>query len=208
MNEHNEHIDDSFLNKDGLNKTPFSTPDGYFEGLEERLNLLKESSDDLGLPKNTPFSVPEGYFKQLNADQFKTDKSSGTNWYFTMSVAAIFLVCLAIFGTFDPQETESPHQTASYDGFDEPQSEWDLDESNLLAYIEDNYVNELQDEELSALLEGTDVLQDMEEEQTSEVVVTVEEAANNDDIITNIDEEDIESYLEEEYSVDELIDEL
>ncbi len=210
MSDKNEHIDDGFLNKDGLKDTPFSTPENYFDGLGDRLSMLKENPESLNISKETPFSVPDNYFDQIQAKNFmKTAKSGAGYWYVAMSVAAIFLVCFAIFGNFNASEQQSTHQTtASIET--NTQDDWDVDQSRLLAYIEDNYVSDIQDEELSVLLEGTDVLQEMKADQTSKMVesVEVEETTQETEILQDIDESDIESYLDEEYSVDELIEEL
>ena len=45
----------------------FKTPEGYFEGLTERiLNKMEDESDNL--PKSEGFQVPEGYFDSVNKE--------------------------------------------------------------------------------------------------------------------------------------------
>ena len=46
-------------------KEGFKLPDGYFEGLTDRI-LEKVAEDTSSLPKKEGFKVPEGYFDSLN----------------------------------------------------------------------------------------------------------------------------------------------
>jgi hypothetical protein len=70
------------LSNDALKKDPYSIPDNYFDGLEERLmQAIRENADyqtakeELesispflnGLKKETPYNVPQGYFENLSA---------------------------------------------------------------------------------------------------------------------------------------------
>lgn len=46
-------------------KEGFKVPDGYFEGLNQRL-LNRLDKDDLDLPEDDGFAIPEGYFDGLH----------------------------------------------------------------------------------------------------------------------------------------------
>ncbi len=46
-------------------KNPFKTPDGYFEGLSDRL-MDRISKKAPGIPENEGFRVPDGYFEGLH----------------------------------------------------------------------------------------------------------------------------------------------
>lgn len=53
---------------DGLRKeAPFRVPEGYFEGLTERVLDRLELSDPSTNVRPHPFAVPEGYFERLSA---------------------------------------------------------------------------------------------------------------------------------------------
>ena len=83
----------------------FKTPDGYFEGLTDRiLDKMKNESEDL--PKTEGFQVPEGYFDSLNKEILSNLDQPEPKVvklypykkliYTAVSIAAVFLIFIGL----------------------------------------------------------------------------------------------------------------
>lgn len=57
-------------------KMPFSLPENYFQGLEERINFLKHSGeeDEVQLSRELPYTIPTGYFENFAGDLLSSIK--------------------------------------------------------------------------------------------------------------------------------------
>lgn len=91
------------MNKSDKN-SGFKTPEGYFEGLTDKL-MGKLSEEDSVLPKKDGFTVPEDYFETLNEKirakvNKKEPKVVQLNPYrkYYFAAASIAAVALVVFG--------------------------------------------------------------------------------------------------------------
>jgi hypothetical protein len=91
------------MNKSDKNKG-FKTPEGYFEGLTDKL-MGKLSEEDSVLPEQDGFEVPEDYFETLNEKIIskidrKETKVVQLNSYrkFYFAAASVAAVALIVFG--------------------------------------------------------------------------------------------------------------
>ncbi len=92
---------------------PFKTPEGYFEGFDNRL-MDKLSQGKSNIPKEEGFTIPENYFESLHSEildkiQAKETKVIPLNSYkkYYYAAAAIAAVALLIFG-MNWKTTEEP----------------------------------------------------------------------------------------------------
>lgn len=90
------------MNKSNKNNG-FTTPEGYFEGLKDK--LLKLSEEDSLLPKDDGFVAPEGYFdtlkekiaNKINPEETKVVQLNPYRKYY-FAAASIAAIALVIFG--------------------------------------------------------------------------------------------------------------
>ncbi len=92
---------------------PFKTPEGYFEGFENRL-MEKLSQGKSNIPKEEGFAIPENYFDSIHSAvldkiQAKETKVISLKPYkkYYYAVASIAAVALLIFG-MNWKTTEEP----------------------------------------------------------------------------------------------------
>ena len=153
-------------------KEDFKTPEGYFEGLTDKL-LDKLSEEETAVfPKKDGFKVPEGYFdtlnqnikKKLNAEETKVInlRSYKKFYYVAASIAAVALV---IFGM-----NWNSSGSLTFD---------DLASSDIESYFESNEI-------------------DLSTYEIAEVL-PVEELEINDILEDQFEEENIIDYLDDTY---------
>ncbi|MGB5822341.1 MAG: hypothetical protein WBG90_22855 [Saonia sp.] len=156
-------------------KSHFKTPEGYFEGLTDRLLDKISDSGSQGketlLPKKEGFTVPDGYFKDLHhtIDQKLKEKEtqvvplrSYKKYYY--AVASIAALVLLVFGL---QWTNSDTKDISFEG---------LASSDIEAYFEDYELG----------LTSYEIAQ----------VIPVEELEINDILEDGLEQENIIDYLD------------
>ena len=105
------------LSNEGLKNSPYTIPENYFNGLEERLmqavrngadyQTAKEELETIspflnGLKKETPYSVPQGYFENLNVEinKPKTKVISITHrrWFqYAAAAVVVGIISMSVF---------------------------------------------------------------------------------------------------------------
>lgn len=184
-----------------LRDNAFSVRDDYFESLGTALKEIKHE-ESLNLSKDTPFSAPNNYIDNLGSTlKSIPSKQNSFSWTKASGIAAsiAILVCLMLFNVNNKVSDTNNTQTKTL-------SKTKTDSYNILSeeelihnYIAENYINELSIDELINELTYTsnDELLEKETDQTvSENMVDV----------SDIKTEDIEDYLEENYELDDLIE--
>ena len=146
----------------------FKTPEGYFEGLSDRI-LGKLENKSAELPPNSGFKVPEGYFDSLNEKILAKLEEKETKvvklypfkrfLYTAASVAAVILIVIGLQWQGDQDVTFE-----------------DIANMELESYFE-SYVSSVNTYELAEVLQ-------------------VEELEINDILETELDEENIVEYLD------------
>ena len=160
----------------------FKTPEGYFEGLTERL-LEKMKDESAEIPKSDGFQVPEGYFDAVDKEILsKLDQPESRVvrlypykklLYTAVSVAAVVLIFIGLQWQGD--------QSITFD---------DLANMELAEYFEDNTTG-LSSYEIAEVftvedLEVTDIL---EEEWSEENIADyLDDTLDDIDVIDDIDE--------------------
>ena len=91
--------------KDWKKNKGFKTPEGYFDGLNEKV-LQRLSEEERSVPGNEGFSLPEDYFKSFNdriKDRIEPQETKVVRlhpyrryWVAAASIAAIFLLAVLI----------------------------------------------------------------------------------------------------------------
>ncbi len=186
-----------------LRDTAFSVPDDYFESLGAALKEIKHE-ESLNLSKDTPFSAPNNYIDNLDSTlKSIPSKQNSFSWTKASGIAAAIaiLVCLMLFNVnnkFDDNNTIASTtinntNTDSNNGLDE--------EELIHNYLAENYIDELSIDEL--INELSYPVEDENEDSKTEEIKS--ETGPSIDI-SEIDTEDIEEYLDENYELDELIE--
>lgn len=129
----------------------FNTPDGYLDGLEERLSNLSALES---LPKEPGFQVPEGYFESLEdriLKQIEPTTKVRTLWYqrsyvrASMAAAAILLLALFVIEPGGTDSLELP-ETAEVAAYLDSEAV-DLNADELLGYLEEDELDGLFEDE-------------------------------------------------------------
>ncbi|TAE60349.1 MAG: hypothetical protein EAZ89_01590 [Bacteroidetes bacterium] len=124
-----EDPEESALLRSIARKEPYEAPEGYFEGLENRIFSLIDEADPLSaapilssIPKNSSFTVPEGYFEAFPERMTRLVRQETTGsrvrklwqsrtqvWFSAGMAAAISLLIMyaaVSFGKNDPAGLE------------------------------------------------------------------------------------------------------
>lgn len=129
----------------------FKTPDGYLDGLKDRLGNLSALKS---LPKEPGFRVPEGYFESLEdriLQQLAQPAKVRTLWYrhnsarAAMAAAAILLLAWFVIQPSDSDAQELPEATEVAAYLNSEAVELNTDE--LLGYLEEDDLDMLFEED-------------------------------------------------------------
>jgi hypothetical protein len=135
--------------KEKKNKTGLNTPEGYFEGFEERM-MLKVMEDSL--PGSSGFKVPEGYFEQF---EVKPPIAEGTGadipvisifskrtLLYVSGVAASLVLLISVLNNKEEQLTMDSLSVASVEAYIND-GEADIDVYDVMAVLNEDELESL-----------------------------------------------------------------
>lgn len=207
MKENNSNKEFSLDNED-LKKNPFSIDPNYMDQLNVELIALKQVDPELNLPKAQSFQVEPNYFSTLDL-KLKGISNANTSQskYWIIAIAASLALLIGLVN-IDGQGRSNSVSISQADlikpdknvivNFDSYQKE------TLIAYAESHYIDDMNVEEISEIVETTNSTFD----ENLDAILEADQLAQADLIPLNeeIQTEDIEDYLEENYDLDELIE--